>query len=86
MSHRLEDNEDTKYDDYKEPKTPMTYSTIKPDATNESEILSHQRSKGDKQTLDAEAIWSLERESGCSGSSANDNRGSFAEKASARII
>ncbi|MDQ3872259.1 MAG: hypothetical protein M3258_01435 [Thermoproteota archaeon] len=33
MSHRLEKSEDTKYSgNYKEPKTPHTYSTIKPDA------------------------------------------------------
>ncbi len=79
MSHRLEENEDSKYaGDYKEPKTPRTYSTLKPDAKDKEDSTSNRHNKGDIQTQSAESTWELARESDSSSSSPG-NRGSFAD-------
>jgi len=79
VSHRLEENEDSKYPgDYKEPKTPRTYSTLKPDAENKEDSTSNRHSEGNIQTQSAESTWELTRESD-SNSSSPGNRGSFAD-------
>lgn len=78
MSHRLEENEDTKYTDYKEPKTPRTYSTIEPDAKDKEDSLSQRDSEGNIQTQNTESIWELARKSDNNSSSAG-SRGSFSD-------
>ena len=79
MSHRLEENEDSKYaGDYKEPKTPRTYSRVKPDAEDKEDSKSNRQSDGNIQTQSAESTWELARKSD-SNSSSPGNRGSFAD-------
>jgi hypothetical protein len=49
MSHRLEENEETKYTDHKEPKTPRSYSTVKPDVEDKEDSVSQRQSEGNIQ-------------------------------------
>ena len=76
MSHRLEENEDTKYEDYKEPRTPRTYSTIKPDAEDKQDSTSHRHTGGDVQTQNTQSIWDLARKSDSNASSPGERRSS----------
>lgn len=69
MSHRLEKNADTKYHDYKEPKTSTHPSTT--DYKNDEE---HQTSSGDIEYQDAESVWKMSKDS------ATSNGGSFADE------
>lgn len=78
MSHRLEENEDTKYNDHKEPKTPRTYSTVKPDAEDKEDDVSQRQSEGSIQAQSPESIWEATRKSD-SNSSSPGNRGSFTD-------
>ena len=65
MSHRLEDSEDTKYVDYKEPKTSRRLSA-------EDAPASSQAASG---AQDAESMWNIARES-----DNPSNKGSYADK------
>ncbi|HYY67083.1 MAG TPA: hypothetical protein VE572_01910 [Nitrososphaeraceae archaeon] len=80
MSHRLEENEDTKYaGNYKEPKMPRTFSTAKPYTEDKEDSISNRHSEGDIQTQSAESIWELARKGNSNSSSSSGNRGSFAD-------
>lgn len=70
MSHRLEGNEETKYADYKEPKTSQKFST------KDEDIPAASQTKGDRQTQDAGSMWNLARES----NNPSSTRGSYADK------
>jgi hypothetical protein len=78
MSHRLEENEDTKYTDHKEPKTSRTYSTVKPDVEDKEDSVSQRQSEGNIQAQSPESIWEATRKSD-SNSSSPGNRGSFTD-------
>lgn len=78
MSHRLEENEDTKYTDHKEPKTPRTYSTVKPDAEDKEVSMSQRQTEGNIQAQSPQSIWEATRKSD-SNSSSPGNRGSFTD-------
>ncbi len=68
MSHRLEKNADTKYHDYKEPKT--SKHRVAGDYKKRQE-----NTRSDIQSEDAESTWDIAR-----GSESNKNRGSFADE------
>ena len=78
MSHRLEENEDTKYNDQKEPKAPRTYSTVKPDAEDKEDSVSQRQFDGNIQAQSPESIWDATRKSD-SNSSSPGNKGSFTD-------
>jgi hypothetical protein len=78
MSHRLEENEGTKRTDHKEPKTPRTFSTVKPDAEDKEDGISQRHPEGNIQTQSPESTWEAARKSD-SNSSSPGNKGSFAD-------
>jgi hypothetical protein len=78
MSHRLEENEDTKYTDHKEPKTPRTYSTVKPDVEDKEVNMSQRQSEGNIQAQSPQSIWDATSKSD-SNSSSPGNKGSFTD-------
>jgi hypothetical protein len=67
MSHRLDKDADTKYHDYKEPRTSRSRST--------GDYERRQTGRSDVQSEDAEAMWNIARES-----ENNKNRGSFSDE------
>jgi hypothetical protein len=68
MSHRLEKDVDTKYHDYKEPKTSRSRSTGDYKKRQET-------TRSDVQSEDVETMWNIARES-----ESNKNRGSFVDE------
>jgi hypothetical protein len=68
MSHRLEKETDTKYQNYNEPRTSRRRSTGEYKKRQEN-------TRPDVQSEDAESIWKIAR-----GNDSNENRGSFADK------
>jgi hypothetical protein len=78
MSHRLEENEETKYTDHKEPKTPRSYSTVKPDVEDKEDSVSQRQSEGNIQVQSPQSVWDATAKSD-SNSSSPGNKGSFTD-------